>query len=534
MSLRITPSGGRQGLSWEATSIRGRHALGLSWAASRNRRFVAAFAAFGLAAAMLLGLPAPADAAPPADDGAIEFLQWDGKDTRRDPNGTMETVRGGVTHAGQMWDSGHTGDGVDIAIIDSGVSPATGLTLPGKVINGPDLSFESQDASTTYIDTFGHGTHLAGIMVGREEGVKSLEDVSKRKFVGMAPDARLVSLKVADRNGVTDVSQVIAAIDWVVQHRNDNGLNIRVLNLAFGTDSVQSHLIDPLSHAVEQAWKAGIVVVVAAGNDGLGSALRNPATNPYVITVGATDSKGSGDYLDDEVMGFSSCGTAQRHVDVVAPGKSIASVFSADSTAAKENPDAISGDLMRGSGTSQAAAVVSGGVALLVDQRPNATPDQIKALIMGNANRLPGVSTTCQGAGVFTLKHLNDMVLNPTPVAVQTHTSSTGTGSLDAARGTNRIEHDGVVLEGEQDIFGNAWDGTIWAPLAAAGASWSGGTWNGASWSGASWSGASWSGASWSGASWSGASWSGASWSGASWSGASWSGASWSGHTWGM
>lgn len=187
---------------------------------------------------------------------------------------------------------------------------------------------------------------------------------------------------------------------------------------------------------------------------------------------------------------------------------------------------------MRGSGTSQAAAVVSGGVALLVQQRPNATPDQIKSLIKANANPLPGMKTVCQGAGAFSLKRLHNLDKNPTPREVQKHAASRGTGSLDAARGSNRIEHDGIVLDGERDIFGNRWNGAEWAKLAASGASWSGGTWNGASWSGASWSGASWSGASWSGASWSGASWSGASWSGASWSGASWSGASWSGASW--
>ncbi len=565
---------GRLGLSWEFTSSPPGPPSGLSWEIRPGNRLVAAVAAFALTAALALVLPAaPAQAAEPAladpytttlsdgstttlsddssttlsdgstttlsDDSSISLSdssssslrQWSGKEAHRDANGIMGTVAGPVTFATQMWAAGYTGAGVDIATIDSGVSPGTGLTYPGKIIHGPDLSFESQSADTIYVDTFGHGTHLAGIMVGQEEGIRDLTK-EKKKFLGMAPESRLVSLKVADRNGVTDVSQVIAAIDWVVQHRSDNDLNIRVLNLAFGTDSVQLHLVDPLSHAIEQAWKAGIVVVVAAGNDGLGTALRNPATNPYVIAVGASDPNGTGDPTDDQVLGFSSCGTKARYVDIVAPGKSIASSYAVGSTSAVNNPDAISGTLMRGSGTSQAAAVVSGGVALLVQQRPNAHPDQIKALIVGNAGPIPGVGDICQGAGAFTLEDLHDTATKPTPRTVQTFGSSTGLGSLEDSRGTVHIEANGVVLEGEQDIFGNVWDGASWSVLAAAGASWSGGNWNGASWSGASWSGASWSGASWSGASWSGASWSGASWSGASWSGASWSGASWSGSSW--
>ena len=507
---------GRLGLSWEFTSSNPGHASGLSWQAGISRRLLAGIAAFAMTAAMALVSAAPAQASELtteptlldtssvtfSDSSSTSLRQWSGQEAHKDTSGLMGTVVGGVTRATDMWDAGYTGAGVDIAMIDSGVSPGTGLTYSGKVIHGPDLSFESQNSGTIHVDTFGHGTHLAGIMVGQEEGIRDITK-EKKKFIGMAPDSRLVSLKVADRNGVTDVSQVIAAIDWVVQHRNDNGLNIRVLNLAYGTDSVQPHLVDPLSHAIEQAWKAGIVVVVAAGNDGLGSALRNPATNPYVIAVGASDPNGTGDSIDDQVLGFSSCGTKARYVDIVAPGKSIASSYAEGSTAAINHPDSISGTLMRGTGTSQAAAVVSGGVALLVEQRPHATPDQIKALIMSNANRISGASTTCQGAGAFTLKNLADATLSPTPWARQRYSSSTGTGSLEASRGTVHIEADGVVLEGEQDIFGNAWDGASWSILAAAGASWSGASWSGASWSGASWSGASWSGSSWSGHAWS-------------------------------
>jgi serine protease AprX len=443
--------------------------------------------------------------------------------------GSMVRVaqRIGATHA---WGKGLTGQGVDVALIDSGVVPVEGLTVPGKVINGPDLSFESQADNLRYLDTYGHGTHMAGIIAGRDSlahmiNVNSASDL----FVGMAPGARIVNVKVADSRGAADVSQVIAAIDWVVQHRHDNGMNIRVLNLSYGTDGTQDYLVDPLAFAVEQAWKAGIVVVVAAGNDGAGSMLRNPAIDPFVIAVGAsTGAKIKG--KSNPVADFSSCGDENRHVDLIAPGNSIVSLRNPGSYADVHYPQAVVVDrLFLGSGTSQAAAATSGAVALLLEDRPGLTPDQVKAILMETAETTRHLDPICGGAGEVNLFKAFDY--DP-PSVVQPFAPSLGTGSLEEARGNNHVYDEGVPLAGEQDIFGQVWDGASWSQLAAAGASWSGGDWNGSTWTGASWSGASWSGASWSSASWSGASWSGASWSSKSWSSASWSGASWSGASW--
>jgi len=471
-------------------------------------------------------------------NGTVHLLGWEDASniSRYNPKkyrGSMYSVAVNQTYTAAYWNAGYTGDGVDIALIDSGVVPVDGLTVAGKVINGPDLSFESQSDDLRYLDTFGHGTHLAGIIAGRASAVSGNPTLAaKDHFVGMAPDARIISIKVADHEGATDVSQVIAAIDWVVQHRQDNGMNIRVLNLSFGTDATQHYTMDPLAYAVEQAWEAGIVVVVAAGNDGNASPLRNPATDPFVITVGAADSHG-GQNSRMTQSDFSSCGDWSRPVDLLAPGKSIVSLRNPGSSADDSYPDArVSDQWFLGSGTSQAAAVVSGAAAVIIEQRPDITPDQLKELITGTATSLNRADALCRGAGLL---NLYNAYITPTPsaaAAVQHFKPSTAGGTLEGARGTDHLEHEGVALEGEQDIFGNAWDGASWSTAAAAGASWSGGEWNGASWSGASWSGASWSGASWSGASWSGASWSGASWSGASWSSKTWSGASWSGASW--
>jgi len=168
-----------------------------------------------------------------------------------------------------------------VALIDSGVTPVKGLGDSAGVVNGPDLSFESQADNLRYLDTFGHGTHMAGIITGRDPEVEDGKEKDPGHFVGVAPDAKLVNVKVASADGAADVSQVIAGIAWVVTPRNDPGLHIRVLNLPFGTDSVQDVQLDPLSHAVEAAWRNGIVVVVAVGNNGASaSRLSMPAVNP--------------------------------------------------------------------------------------------------------------------------------------------------------------------------------------------------------------------------------------------------------------
>ena len=439
-----------------------------------------------------------------------------------------------MTGAQAYWAAGYTGRGVDVALIDSGVAPVDGLTYPGKVINGPDLSFDSQAPNLTYLDSLGHGTHMAGIIAGRANGAVTGAYVGDQtNFLGMAPDARIVSIKVADAHGNTDVSQVIAAIDWVVQHQRDNGLNIRVLNLSYGTNSDQDYTIDPLAFAAEVAWKKGLVVVTAAGNAGFvrGGSLTNPSIDPYVIAVGAADTQGTVDYTDDTVASFSSNGTVARRIDLLAPGTHIVSLRDPGSFIDERygSTGYVTDGLFRGSGTSQAAAIVSGAAALLLDQHPEATPDQVKRLLKAGADPLPSVRPALQGAGELDLRR--DLTRRLSSF-VQLHVDSTGTGLLELSRGDVHLKQNGVTLSGEQDIFGGSFDAAQMALLEAAGNSWSGGVWNGNSWSGNSWSGNSWSGNSWSGNSWSGNSWSGNSWSGNSWSRNFWSGNSWSGNSW--
>jgi serine protease AprX len=427
----------------------------------------------------------------------------------------------------KMWAAGYTGNGVDVALIDTGVAPVKNLSTT-SVFVGPDLSLEGGAAAVAGLDTYGHGTHMAGIIAGRTPGA----DPAKPRpgdFIGVAPDARLVSVKVGDHTGAVDVSQVIAAIDWVVQNQHRGGLNIRVINLSYDTLSQQSELVDPLSKAVENAWKHGIVVVVSAGNAGrTTTGLGNPATNPYVIAVSAAHRNPSGAW---EVPTWASSGDSTRNPDVVAPGASIMSLRNPGSTIDIQHPEArLTGQdqLFLGTGTSQAAAAVSGAVALVLQQRPDLTPDQVKSVLLTSAADI-GAPATSAGRG---LVDLGKALTTPAATQPQTWPVASGLGSLEGSRGADHVTIGGQVLVGENTVTGEPWNPTAWVAASEAAHAWSGSSWSGSSWSGSSWSGSSWSGSSWSGSSWSGSSWSGSSWSGSSWSGSSWSGSSWSGSSW--
>jgi len=452
-------------------------------------------------------------------------------DPLRDVNSmyTIERLIG----ARDLWASGVTGEGVDVALIDSGVAPVVGLSDKDKVVNGPDLTPESQRRRTRYLDAFGHGTHMAGIIAGRDPGADPVTDADdSAPFMGVAPDARIVSVKVADARGATDVSQVIAAIDWVVQHAHDPGLNIRVLNLSFGTDSAQSYVYDPLAYAAEVAWRKGIVVVVSAGNSGFEDGrLTNPAMNPFLLAVGADDTAQTYDTGDDTIPPFSSRGDGRRNPDIVAPGVSVQSLRVPRSyiDRAYDDTGRLGRRFFRGTGTSQAAAVTSGAVALLLEQRPSLTPDQVKLAVTQLAAPLAAADPRAQGNGLLNLRNAATLAL---PEAAQSFVPGTGTGSLEEARGSQLPVLDGVVLDGERDIFGKPFDSAAMAEREINADSWSGGDWNGSSWTGSGWTRMGWAGSTWAGSTWAGSTWAGSTWAGSTWAGSTWAGSTWAGSTW--
>ncbi|MDP9235694.1 MAG: S8 family serine peptidase, partial [Actinomycetota bacterium] len=432
----------------------------------------------------------------------------DGYDASNDPgsmNHTMRTIR-----AGEFYRAGFTGQGVGVALLDTGVVPVDGLTSTNsdgsaKITHGPDLSLDNNAPGMRYLDGFGHGTHMAGIIAGKDDGVPLGDYTKSSAFEGIAPDAHIVNVKVGASNGVVDVSQVLAGINWVAEHKDDNGLNIRVLNLSFGTDSKQSYTIDPLAYAAEVAWRRfGLVVVASAGNSQFGtSALNDPATDPYVLAVGAADTQGTNGVKDDHVSDFSARGNGVRNPDLLAPGRSIVSLRDPGSFIDTNygSTGEVGTRFFRGSGTSEAAAVTSGAAALLLSQRPGLTPDQVKAILTSTARALPGADALAQGSGLINMK---GALSAPTPSCTecQNFTTSDGTGSLEGSRGSLHVTdvitpgdtpkpfaNVQVILTGEQDIFGATWDGNTWSGNTWSGNTWSGGTWNGNTWSGNTWSG---------------------------------------------
>ena len=304
---------------------------------------------------------------------------------------------------------GYDGAGVGVAIIDSGVTAwhdDLGTYGAGQRVH-QFVDFVN-DRTSTY-DDYGHGTHVAGIVAGNgfdSGGARS----------GIAPAAHLIVLKVLDETGAGRISDVIAALDYVVA--NKTRLDIRIVNLSIATGVYESYNTDPLTIAAKRAVDAGIVVVAAAGNlgryrdgsDAYGG-ITAPGNAPWVLTVGASNHGGTSDRADDTMAGFSSRGpTAVDHSakpDVVAPGVGIeslsdpASAFYTSKSAYLLNGTQPTSYLpyLSLSGSSMAAPVVSGTVALMLQANPNLTPNQVKAILQYTAQNYPNFDPLSQGAG---------------------------------------------------------------------------------------------------------------------------------------
>ncbi len=439
--------------------------------------------------------------------------------------GSLESIAR-VTGARALWKKGITGRGVDVALIDTGITPVSGAPV---TVNGADLSTDAQVNSLRFLDGFGHGTHMAGIIGGRDAAVIEPQK-AKGAFVGIAPGSRVINVKVGAMDGSVHSSQVIAALDWIVQNSHANGLNIRVVNLSYGAPATTDWTLDPLAWAAEVAWRRGIVVVAAAGNEGPHHELASPAYSPQILAVGATEVEtGRGGRSDYAIAPYTSTGK-RRRPDLYVPGGHVISLrvkgSFIDTLLAQAN---ISDQLTRGTGTSQATAVASGLVALLIEAFPSATPDQIKAILTSGRDQdrgkrdLTGIETSVDlkdawqsgSAGLPTVK-----ATDPFAKCGAAWCRGVGDGSL------------GLVAWAQSAWNGSAWSGSQWSGSQWSGSQWSGSQWSGNQWSGSQWSGSQWSGSQWSGSQWSGSQWSGSQWSGSQWSGSQWSGSQWSGSQW--
>ncbi len=356
-----------------------------------------------------------------------------------------------------------TGQGVTVAVVDSGIEPVADLSsqahdllnkAPSRVLAGVDFTAEigtdngtvtasggkGKDkgkkgddptllpigsTSTNTDDPCGHGTHVAGILAGNAS--RSPLPYCTHTFAGIAPQANLVSVRVLDQNGESDVNTVLTGLQWVLD--NQKKYKIRVVNLSLGHPVGESYTTDPICQAVEALVKSGVVVVCAAGNEGRlnggtytagldnegwGTAygsIQSPGNDPYVITVGATKSM-DGVRADDKIATYSSRGPSRLDLvmkpDIIAPGNKVISLDAHGS--ALDNFDSginqvpysyyvpyywtkalgLSGnsaDYFQLSGTSMASPVVAGAAALMLQANPNLSPDTIKARLMLSADK---------------------------------------------------------------------------------------------------------------------------------------------------
>ncbi|HET6794077.1 MAG TPA: S8 family serine peptidase [Acidimicrobiales bacterium] len=422
-------------------------------------------------------------------------------------SGVASAVYTDVTRASKVWGSGDQGAGVNVAVIDTGVSTAGDLA--GRVVHAEDFTTEQNNQ-----DSYGHGTFVAGLIAGTGAA-------SAGAIMGEAPAAGIVSLKIAGADGTTDVTRVLEALEWVVTFKDV--YHIRVVNLSFGTDGKQSYAIDPLDFAVERVWNDGIVVLVAAGNGGnLPGTISTPGDDPFVITVGAFNDRTTVSPSDDYVSTFSSSGPTVdgfAKPDVLADGRSVVSSRSVGSTVDLANPtSAIAPSYARGSGTSFSTAIVSGAVALILSATPSLRPNQVKYLLMSTARSLSGGSTPATGSGEVDAFASTMSGAASTPSANQGLAPAQGGGSLQATRGSYCVRDQTGVCMSDQDAdallgfnestyFSNNWAGSQWAGSQWAGSQWAGSGWQGSQWAGSQWAGSQWAGSQWAGSQWATSQW---------------------------
>ena len=308
--------------------------------------------------------------------------------------------------ADELHNLGLTGRGIGVAVIDSGVTFYKKLVkqTDGEVVFDYEGQFDfgedescsrridgycfqkSKDAR----DPFGHGSHVAGI-IGN-----GYRDSASGAYLGIAPDARIISFRALTEQGVGSYEQIIESLQAVSALRQK--YNIRIVNLSLSATATVPYFVDPLNRAVEALWAQGIVVVAAAGNEGSNAeTITTPGNDPYIITVGGLNTRTTaGDFSDDVLPNWSATGpTADGFIkpDVLAPGSSIVSFMynaeddvEASAYLARNHPDyALSEDLFRMSGTSMATAVTSGVVALMLQANPDLTPDEVKFRLMTSA-----------------------------------------------------------------------------------------------------------------------------------------------------
>jgi serine protease AprX len=318
-------------------------------------------------------------------------------------------------------------------------------------------------SNQTSSDGYGHGNHVAGIIGGNGSR-------SSGAYIGVAPKVNLINVKVSDDQGGATASNVVAGLQWILN--NKNAYNIRVVNISLNSIAAETYHTNPIDAAAEILWFNKIVVVVSAGNQGSG-ALYPPANDPFVITVGATDDRGTASISDDTVPAFSAYGTTDdgfAKPDLVAPGANIIALMgNPDTVLAREHPSNVvrynGVKYFRMSGTSMSAPMVAGAAALLIQSNSNLTPDQVKYRLMATANKSwSGYTSAKAGAGYLD---------------IAAATSSTTTTSANTGITASRL-----LRSRSQPVNWNS-------------ANWNSANWNSVNWNSVNWNSVNWNSVNW-------------------------------------
>ncbi len=398
---------------------------------------------------------------------------------------------------GNLHENGITGQGIGVAIIDSGIGEHKDLVE--RVYSSADYGLG---------DAYGHGTHVSGIAGGNGY-------VSQGQYIGVAPQANFISLGVSDAQGMAYESDVVYAMQWVFE--NKAAYNIRVVNLSLNSTVEDSYHNSPIPAAAEILWFNDIVVVASVGNTGAGgeynTACTSPANDPFIITVGASDEKGTLSTSDDIIANFSAYGTTfdgHERPDLIAPGYNIVSALSPDSTWDDDYPErvGISGQYIRLSGTSMSAPMVTGVVALLLQDEPNLTPDQVKYRLLDTASDLGGYP-----------------YLNGYAAIHGTSTESANQGLMPhMLLAKMAMIAYWASVNGAEDID---WGNVDWGSV-----NWNSVNWNSVNWSSVNWNSVNWNSVNWNSVNWNSVNWNSVNWNSVNWNSVNWNSVNWNSVNW--
>lgn len=404
--------------------------------------------------------------------------------------------------APQAWQQyGVCGRGIGVAVIDSGVYPHPDLA--GRIVASVDFTGATVTTTTpvnSLGDPGGHGTHVAGLVAADGSS-------SGGAYTGTAPCANIIDVRVIDANGNSNTGIILRGLQWVIA--NKNTYNIKVANMSLGAVQSGSYKTDPLATAAQVLTFAGITAVVSAGNSGPSyQTITSPASDPFVITVGALDDNGTATLTDDLMATFSSRGRTRfdnlSKPDLVAPGRRMISLLSPGSTIPTLYPDRIvpaasllaQPSYLRLSGTSMAAPVVSGIVALMAERNPTLLPSQIKSRLKKSTKSLSFGGTQDKGAGLVNALTAVGSIDPSKEYADGRVTDSFARDMRKFVQG-QRIPWKDLLFNGGVDSRGITWEGVTWENVTWDGITWENITWENFTWENITWENITWENITW-------------------------------------